>query len=259
MHRNSVKAKLRQGECVYGTSLEDCLSPEIPIILAAAGVDVFFIDTEHSPASYGEIQALCRTANAAGVTPLVRVTECVPYLITRALDVGASGVIVPRLRTVDQVRTIVDSAKFPPLGHRGFGLRSVHTNMKMGSAPAEIQASNWESMVVAMIETREAVDAVEQFAGTPGVDVLFIGPYDLSLSLGILEQFDSPVFWGAVDRVIAAANAAGIAAGMQAGRFDILAEFKKRGGRFLITGSDVGILLEGYQRTMSALKGAKPA
>ena len=256
MHINTLKAKLREGECVFGTSIDDFLSPELPVLIATAGFDFFFTDTEHCPASYSDIQAICRTAHDAGVTPLVRVTECVPYLITRALDVGASGVIVPRLRSVDQVRTIVDSVKFPPLGHRGFGLRSVHTNLKMESGLAEIEASNRESMVVAQIETREAVNVVEQIAATQGVDALLIGPYDLSLSLGILEQFDSPIFLGAVDRVIAAAKAAGIAAGIAAGR-EMLLEFRKRGGRFLVTDSEVDTLLEGYRRTLAALKGSK--
>ena len=184
MHDNAVKAKLRRGECVYGTSLEDCLSPEMPVVLAAAGLDFFFVDTEHSPASYGEIQALCRTAHDRGIVPLVRVTENLPHLISRALDVGASGVIVPRLKSAEEARAIVKCVKFPPRGERGFGLRSVNTDLKGGPAPAAIESCNQETMVVAMIETREAVEAVEKIATVKGVDALFIGPYDLSLSLG---------------------------------------------------------------------------
>jgi 2-keto-3-deoxy-L-rhamnonate aldolase RhmA len=257
MHPNAVKAKLRRGECVYGTSLEDCLSPEMPVVLAAAGLDFFFVDTEHSPASYSEIQALCRTAHDRGIVPLVRVTENLPPLISRALDVGASGVIVPRLKSAEEVRAIVKCVKFSPLGERGFGLRSVNTDLKGGLAPAAIEASNRETMVVAMIETREAVEAVEKIAAVKGVDALFIGPYDLSLSLGILENFDSPIFWGAVDRVLAAAKAEGIAAGAQSRNLSMLAEIKKRGGRFLITGSDVAMLLDGFTRAMKELKGSK--
>ncbi len=257
MHRNLIKSKLRQGECVYGTSLEDCLAAEIPVILAAAGLDFFFIDTEHSPASYGEIQALCRTAHDSGIVPLVRVTENVPHLISRALDVGASGVIVPRIKSAEEVRAIVKCVKFPPLGQRGFGLRSVNTDLKGELAPAAIESSNQETMVVPMIETLEALDAVEAIAAIEGVDVLFLGPYDFSLSQGILEQFDSPVFWQAIDRVLAAAKAAGIAAGLQTANLSMLAEVKKRGGRFLLVGGDVSILLEGYERALAALKGSQ--
>lgn len=256
MHHNAVKAKLRRGEKVYGTSLEDCLSPEMPVVLAAAGLDFFFIDTEHSPAGYGEIQALCRTAHDRGIVPLVRITENLPHLISRALDVGASGVIVPRLKSADEARAIVKCVKFPPLGERGFGLRSVNTDLKGGPAPAAIAASNQETMVVAMIETREAVEDVEHIAAVEGVDALFIGPYDLSLSLGILEQFDSPTFWGAVDRVLAAAKAAGIAAGLQSRNLSQLAEAQKRGARFLLLGGDSATLLDGYKRALAELKGS---
>ncbi len=257
MHRNTVKAKLHKGECVYGTSLEDCLAPEMPVILAAAGLDFFFIDTEHSPASYGEIQTLCRAAYGAGIVPLVRVTENQTHLISRALDVGASGVIVPRLKSVAEVQAVVRSVKFPPLGERGFGLRSVLTDLKGGPAQAAVESCNQETMVVVMIETREALECVEQIAAIEGVDTLFIGPYDLTLSLGIVEQFDHPTFWDAVDRVLHAGKAAGVAVGMQTGRLPMLAEVQKRGGRFLLLASDVATLLDGYRRALSELKGSK--
>ncbi len=84
-----VKEALKAGKAVFGTSLTDCLDPEIAVLLQAAGLDFFFVDTEHSPASYGQIQALCRSARAAGIVPLVRVSENVSFLVTRALDVGA--------------------------------------------------------------------------------------------------------------------------------------------------------------------------
>ncbi|MBZ5565252.1 MAG: hypothetical protein LAP13_22885 [Acidobacteriia bacterium] len=259
MHPNTAKRKLREGACIYGTSLEDCLSPEMPVILAAAGLDFFFIDTEHSPAGYGEIQALCRSAHSAGIVPLVRVTENQPHLISRALDVGASGVIVPRLKSHEEAEAVVRCVKFPPLGKRGYGLRSVVTNLQGGPAQAAVESCNQETMVVPMIETREALEDVERIAAVEGVDALFIGPYDLTLSLGILEQFDHAQFWDAVDRVIRAAKAAGIAAGLQTGSIPMLQEVRKRGGRFLLYASDVGVLLEGFRQGLAQLKGTQPS
>ncbi len=255
MHPNRAKAKLRRGECVYGTSVEDCLSPELPVLLAAAGLDFFFVDTEHSPSGYDMVQTLCRVAHDHGIAPLVRVTENVPHLISRALDVGASGIIVPRIKSADEVRDVVKRVKFPPLGERGFGIRSVLTNFQGGPAPAAVESCNQETMVVPMIETREAVNEVEKIAAVSGVDALFIGPYDLSLSLGILEQFENPIFWNAVDRVLAAAKSAGIAAGLQSGNLTILTEAKNRGARLLLMASEVSMILDGYRRTLAALKG----
>src|SRR5437870_13546585 len=104
MQKNKIKARLKAGECVYGTSLENCLDPEMAIVLAAAGLDFFFIDTEHCTASYSQIQGLCRTARCAQIESLVRVTENRPELISRALDVGAMGVIVPRVHSAQAGR-----------------------------------------------------------------------------------------------------------------------------------------------------------
>ena len=255
MQKNSVKEKLRAGKTVYGTSLEDCLGSEMPLILAKAGLDFFFVDTEHSPADYSQLQAMCRTAHYSGITPLLRVTQNRPELITLALDNGAMGVIVPRVADVAGAREALDMMKFPPEGHRGFGLRTINTDVMQGPAAEEIAASNRETLAVLMIETTTALDQVEEIAKLPGLDVLFIGPYDLSLALGIIEQFDNPIFLKAVDRVVAACKAAGIAAGLQTGSMDLLLEARRRGVRFLIYNSEVGVLLSGYKQAMKDLKG----
>ena len=254
MHKNTVKQKLRAGEVVYGTSLEDCLGSEVPLILAKAGLDFFFVDTEHSPADYNQLQALVRTSHYAGITPLLRVAQNRPELITRALDNGAMGVIVPRVADLAAGREALDVMKFPPEGHRGFGLRSINTDVMTGSASDEIAASNRETLAVLMIETVKALDQVEEIVRLPGLDVLFVGPYDLSLALGMIEQFDNPVFLKAIDRVVAAAHAAGIAVGLQTGNMPLLLEARRRGVRFLMYSSDMGMLLSGFQQVLRELK-----
>jgi 4-hydroxy-2-oxoheptanedioate aldolase len=259
MQRNTVKENLKAGKHVYGTSLEDCLDPEIAVILGATGLDFFFVDTEHSTATYTQIQALCRAGRAAGIVPLVRVTENEPHLISRALDVGAMGIIVPRLRSVQAAAAAIDVIKFPPLGHRGFGLRTIVTDLQPGSADEQVESANRETMVVPMIETKEALDCVEQIAALPGVDALFLGPYDLTLSLGIVEQFESPIFWSAVDRVIKAAEKAGVAAGLQTRDMNLLLEARRRGARFLLYSSDSGVLFDGYKQAIGTLKEVTPA
>jgi 2-keto-3-deoxy-L-rhamnonate aldolase RhmA len=102
MQKNSAKKLLREGHQVYGTSLTDCLDAEFAALLKAAGMDFFFVDTEHSPADYHQIQAICRAARGVGIVPMVRVTENVPYLITRALDIGAMGLVIPRVHSAEQ-------------------------------------------------------------------------------------------------------------------------------------------------------------
>lgn len=255
MQRNVVKEILRTGECAYGTSLEDCLDPEVAVVLAAAGLDFFFIDTEHSPASYTQIQAVCRAARAASIVPMVRVTQNEPDLLSRAADVGAMGIIVPRVHSVEDATAAVRALKFPPLGKRGFGLRSIITDLHAKSAAEEVASCNREMMIVLMIESREGLESVDEIAKVQGVDVLFVGPYDLTLSLGIIEQFDEPIFWRSVERVVEACRRAGIAAGLQSRDMEMLIETRKRGGQFLMYGSDTSVLFDGYKRAISELKG----
>ncbi|MBI3665005.1 MAG: hypothetical protein HY236_02075 [Acidobacteria bacterium] len=255
MQKNAVKESLQAGGSVYGTSLTDCLDPEFASLLRAAGLDFFFVDTEHSPANYHQIQALCRAARGAGIVPLVRVTENVPHLITRALDSGVMGVVVPRVHSPREAHAAVESMKYLPEGRRGFGMRSTITDFQWTNAADEIASANRETLAVLQVESREALSQVEEIAGTPHLDVLFIGPYDLTISLGIAEQFDHPEFWDAVDRVVGACSKNGIAAGLQSGDMAILRESQRRGVRFLLYSNDVTVLFEGYKQGVARLKG----
>ncbi len=254
MQRNTIKERLKSGEVVYGTSLGGCLEPEISIVLAAAGVEFFFVDTEHSTTTYAQVQGLCRTARGAGVIPLVRVTQNESSLISRALDVGAMGIIVPRVHSAAEARAAMDALKFPPLGHRGYGLGTIVTDLKGKSAQEEVNSANRETLAVMMIESQEGLRGVEEIAAVPEVDVLFVGPYDLSLALGILEQFDNPVFWKALEKVIHAGTKAGIAVGLQSKDMALLTRAREMGARFMVYSSDYSILLSGYKEGISRLK-----
>ncbi|HZZ38132.1 MAG TPA: aldolase/citrate lyase family protein [Acidobacteriaceae bacterium] len=257
VRHNPVKQKLARGERVYGTSLEDCLDPEMPVLLRAAGLDFFFVDTEHCVASYAQIKALCRVALGQDIVPLVRVTQNDPALITRALDMGVMGVIVPRVHSRAEAERALDGMKFPPLGHRGFGLHAIVTDHGPDPPQRQVESANQETMAVLMIESRSGLEAVEEIARLPSLDVLFIGPHDLTLALGILGQFDHPLFHDAVSRVVAACNATGIAAGLQTGDMDLVLRARQLGVRFLMYSSDTGILLQGYRAAMATLREEK--
>ncbi len=254
MQKNTVKEKLKSGDIVYGTSLGGCLEAELPVVLAAAGLEFFFIDTEHSTTSYAQIQALCRTGKGAGLVPLVRVTRNESWMISRALDVGAMGIIVPHIDSAAEAGAAINALKFPPLGKRGFGLGTIVTDLKGLSAQEEVNSANRETMGIMMIESPEGLQAVEEIAAVPGVDALFIGPYDLSLSLGILEQFDNPVYWNALEKIIHAGAKAGVAVGLQSNNMPMLLRARDLGARFIIYSSDFSILLDGYKKGIAELK-----
>jgi 2-keto-3-deoxy-L-rhamnonate aldolase RhmA len=255
LQTNFVKQRLEAGELVYGTSLGEWLNPEVSVLLAAAGLDFFFIDTEHSATSYSQVKGLCRAARGAGIVPIVRVTENATALISRALDSGAMGIIVPQVKSAEGARAAIDAIKFPPIGHRGYGLGGIITDFKPKTAQEEVDSANRETLAVIMIESREGVENVEAIAAVPEIDVLFIGPYDLSLSLGIMEQFENPIFWKAVEKIIAAAKKSNVAVGLQSGNMAFLARVRDMGANFLICGSETSVLLEGYKKALASLKG----
>jgi 2-keto-3-deoxy-L-rhamnonate aldolase RhmA len=254
MRQNTAKRALQAGQSVYGTSLEYCLDPELPLLLKKAGLDLFFIDTEHQPADYHQIRALCRTASSFGITPLVRVTQNEPALITRALDCGAMGVIVPRVHSPEEAHRAVSVMRFTPEGNRGFGMHSIMTDFEWKHPNDMMAEANRETLAVCQVESQAALDSVEDIAATPGLDVLFIGPYDLSISMGIAEQFQSTAFLSAVDRVVAACSARNIASGIQTGDISLLKEARRRGVRFLLYSGDYAVLYNAYCTTIALIR-----
>jgi 2-dehydro-3-deoxyglucarate aldolase/4-hydroxy-2-oxoheptanedioate aldolase len=247
MQHNRVKASLRSGGTVFGSCLTDYYSPEVITIAKAAGLDFVFVDTEHSPPDYREIQTLVRVARAADITVIVRVTQAEYYLIARALDVGAMGIIAPRIHSLDQARSVVSAMKFTPEGERGYGLRNIINDFTYQGARQEMDSANRETLVVLQMESRQGVDAIYDITAVPGVDAILVGPFDLSISLGIPGDFESPVFWKAFDRMVDACRKSGVAPGVHFPDVNMLQRAREHGARFLVFSSDVGVLLDGWK------------
>jgi 2-dehydro-3-deoxyglucarate aldolase/4-hydroxy-2-oxoheptanedioate aldolase len=247
MQTNTIKAKLQTGGTVLGTCLTDYVSPEVVTIVKAAGLEFFFIDTEHSATDYRDIQTLVRVARAADVTPLVRVTQAEYFLIARALDCGAMGIIAPRIHSVEQGKSVVDAMKFPPAGQRGYGLRSIITDLNFQGAQAEMDSADRETMVILQMESKACVEAIYEITAIPGVDAIMVGPFDLSVSLGIPGDFESPVFWSAFDRMVDACNKNGVAPGVHMGNTKLLKRAQEHGARFLVYATDVSMLVNGWR------------
>ncbi len=164
------------------------------------------------------------------------------------------GIIVPRVNSAAEAQAAIAAMKFPPIGRRGYGLGSIVTDLKGRPAQDEISSANRETLVVMMVESREGLAAVDEIAAVPEVDVLFIGPYDLSLSLGIVEQFENPVYIKSLERIIDSGHKAGVAVGLQSGNPGVLKRARDLGARFLICGSESSVLLEGYRKTLATMK-----
>jgi 2-keto-3-deoxy-L-rhamnonate aldolase RhmA len=212
------------------------------------------VDTEHQAADYQQIRALCRTARSFNITPLVRVTQNEPALITRALDCGAMGIVVPRVHSPEEACRAVEAMLYTPEGNRGFGMHSIMTDFEWKHPNEMMAEANRQTLAVCQVESQQALESVEQIAASPGLDVLFIGPYDLSISMGIAEQFQSGTFWNAVDRVVAACATQGIAAGIQTGDIGLLKEARRRGVRFLLYSGDYAVLYNAYRTNLALIQ-----
>jgi len=236
---NPVKVRLQQGLPAVGHWLS-LASPPVVEIMVAAGMDWLMIDTEHSPAEAETVEDMIRAMKGTTVVPLVRVAGNDPVLIKKALDRGALGVLVPLVSTPEQAAAAVAASRYPPEGIRG--VAGTRASRYGADLPRYFAGWNERVLVAIQIETRAALENVEAIAATPGVDVLFVGPNDLSAGLGCFRQFDHPAFVQAVARVLRAARAAGRAAGYMTSGAPEALERIDQGFRFVALGSDARLL-----------------
>ena len=251
----SLKQMARSGELAAGTFLVEFLTPGIGHILAGAGCDFAFLDMEHSGFSTEAVKAALRFLEAGGIPTLVRVPSRDAHDIARIADMGAEGVMVSLVGTREVAQAAVDALKYPPEGKRGVALRVAHDNYRAPPTPAAgLAAANARTTLFLMIETAEGVENVEAIAGTPGVDVLWVGHFDLSASLGIPGEFDHPRFRAATERICAAARARGLGLGrLVTGRGEA-AQAWRDGFRMLAWGGDAWLLQQAVAEGVAGLR-----
>jgi 4-hydroxy-2-oxoheptanedioate aldolase len=187
MKENRVKAKLKRGETVLGL-LSAIYDPQVVETLALLGFDCYMLDCEHGAGGPVEAEAFVRTCEAAGITPLTRVQSIDPKLILQFLDAGIMGIMMPGIRNAGDVERLVDAVRYPPLGHRGMAAIRANDYL-LGKMRAEeyIPFANDEILLLPQIELIEAAHNLESLLGVKGVDGYFVGPRDLSLSMGFYD------------------------------------------------------------------------
>ncbi|MEO8496831.1 MAG: aldolase/citrate lyase family protein [Planctomycetota bacterium] len=213
MRTNQVKQAIQAGQVSLGTFIFEFSTTGIGRIAAEAGAEFVIFDMEHTGWSVETIRMLIASSRSVNAVPFVRVPATQYHFMARVLDMGAMGIMLPMVESVEQAQLIVDSCKYPPLGRRGAAFTISHDDYTGGDVLTKIREANEHTLLIAQIETTAGLDNVEQIAQVDGIDVLWIGQYDLSSSLGIPGQFDHPDFLSAVVQVVAAANAHNKAAG----------------------------------------------
>jgi 2-keto-3-deoxy-L-rhamnonate aldolase RhmA len=218
---------------------------EIAGIARTAGFDSIYIDVEHSSFSLDTTGQICMASLAVGITPFVRVPSIAPDFISRVLDGGALGVIAPHIQSPQDAARVVRAAKFPPLGDRSFTGSLPHFQFRTFPTTEMFEALNEATMVIVMIESAEALAAVDEIAAVDGVDMLFIGTNDLCSSLGIPGQLDHDSIRDAYARTIEACRRYGkhLGVGGLSAHPKLAGEFVKLGGRYVSTGTDLSFLL----------------
>ena len=254
MRSNRTKQLLHEGQTVWGAGLGQFRSAEVPRLYAAAGLDWTFIDTEHGSYDLETVQDVIRAALLTPLTPIVRVADLQYSLVARALDVGAEGIIFPRVESPELLEAAIRWTKFPPRGIRGFGLTIPQVGYKQASFDEIIQHVNENVLVVLQIETQTALNRCDQLLSVPGIDIVMVGPSDLSISLGVPGQFDHPKVIEAVTGVIECCRRHNIFPGIQTRAIPMARFWAQQGMRFVGCGNDLSFLWEKVRDTVKELR-----
>jgi len=256
MRKNKTKERLQQGETVIGSWLEELRSPAVTQLWAAAGLDFLIVDMEHGPYNLETMAEIVRMARQVEITPIVRIPELSWERVGRVLDAGAQGLMLPRVEKPEEVEAFVSYLKYPPAGRRGMASGLGNTDFRWVTTPEYINFINDQILVIIQIENKEAVANLEALARVPGVDLFFIGPEDLSISLGLAGQQGHPQMKETISRIISTATEHQIFPGIHSSDPTALAAWSEQGIRCIAYASDIEFLYNGALQGVQALRGS---
>lgn len=253
MAEGTLRERAMRGDTVRGAMVFEFFSPGIAQILRLAGAEFAMFDMEHSGLGFETLKTLTATCRGLGIVPMVRVPRGEYHFLARALDVGAQGVMVPMVESVAQARAIAEATRYPPTGRRGAAFGFAHDDYAPGDVAAKMRAFDARNLVIAQIETERGLDAVEEIAATEGIDVLWVGHFDLTNFLGVPGAFDSPAYLDAISRVVAAGRRHGKGLGFMATDAGWASRYRGLGFNVLAAGTDQGVLMNGYRAILAPL------
>jgi 4-hydroxy-2-oxoheptanedioate aldolase len=252
MRANLTKQRLRDGECVHGCFIRYA-DPSLAELVALQGFDFLILDGEHGTMEPRDAENLVRAAELCDVTPVVRVPANQPPVILRYLDTGAQGAQVPMIGSAAEAEAAVRAVKYGPRGARGLaGVRAASYGQR-GTLAEYVARANEETLVVAQIETREALAHVPEIARTDGVDVVFIGPTDLSNALGVPNQTGHPIVEEAYETIIRGVEGSGAALGILVGDEAGARAWRERGARYIAVTVD-SLLVRSARTLLAAVR-----
>ena len=256
MRANAVKRKLKKGEFVFGTMIKEEMELGTVDVLEISGYDYFVIDMEHARYDMVTIAPLLQYARKSEITGIVRIPELNYAYVAKALDMGAEGIWVPHIDTREEAEQLVKFGKYPPEGVRGAAVPSFRLKEYQAaeSAASFFAGCNEEVLLIAQIESGQAVGNIDAIAGVKGIDVLMMGTQDLSLDLGFPGQGGHPEVKGAVRKVVDACKKAGIASGNHIAGIDQLRHWMEQGMRMITYTYPLTMVIQHSKEALAKLK-----
>lgn len=257
MHGKELKERLKAGKPVFGVAMDGLGQARWPRFFADyAPIDYVWLESEHMPNGREGIAWAAQCYAAFGIAPLVRIPDISGSQVAMALDAGAHGVIIPYLETVEQAREMVAAAKFRPLKGQAVAEAVAHGKFPNDETRAYLEKWNANSTLVLMIESAAGIANLPDILAIGHIDAIFMGPHDLSINLGIPEQYDHPRFLEAVDTIIAACKAASVGVGMHVFYTDVrsAAEMFQRGMNFISFKGDTLFVAEALRDDLGYLR-----
>lgn len=245
---------LKKGKRLYGTAILSS-APLWPSAVKNSGLDFVFIDTEHTPFDRTILAQMCVAYSGLGLTPLVRIPSPDPHEARKVLDGGAAGVLAPYIETPEQVKELVGAVKLRPL--KGERLNNALKNRDSLEPELRDYLANWnrEKFLLINIESVPAIEKLDEILAEPGLDGVIIGPHDLSLSLGIPEQYRDPRFEAAVGQIISKARERGLAAGIHLSQeAELQIKWAKAGANIILHSSDMALFQQRLRDDITAIR-----
>lgn len=246
LKKNFIKKKLVEGKQVVGTwsIIPSVISTEI---LAISGLDFIIIDSEHGPINFEKAQEMCIACELHETSPIIRVSGVNESEILKALDVGAHGIQVPNIKSIDQVKDLVNYAKYPPIGNRGISNFTRAGMYSLDNAKVLPKIANENTLIGINIEDKTAIDNIDQILESKEIELIFIGLFDLAKSLGKPGQIDDPEVYNYMKSLIKKINDAGKYPGTIAVNEDKAKEFLNLGVKYLLYSVDSEVLRKAYK------------
>ena len=252
----TIRDRVLAGDQVLGAMIFEFFSPGIPQILCNAGCEYVLYDMEHTGIGLETLKAQVAHCRGLPITPMARVPRGEYHFLARALDIGMQGLMIPMVETAAEAVSIAEATRYPPMGRRGAAFGFAHDGYSGGDPAAKIAQANAAVTVIAQIETERGLENIDAIAATPGIDVLWLGHFDLANFLGIPGEFQNPVFLDAVETVVQAARKHGKGLGFMPADETWARDYKAHGFNMLAVGTDQGLLSQGIRSVLQSVEGA---